>query len=382
MYLQSRTKRWLRVLRGAQAMLKAGIEQFDTFAAHAHEPGVRQISKRDKTVMVVLPLDQMSLTLASQSLAPGSWLAETLSDVISSLKGVVYDDGWRDSVLRLLAAVEAAIPALQTRATEPDASLDEIVDELGRALLISLIVTLTAHNTIVTKEGEWTAQHQRFIQGGNCSDPGHYLNVKTLSFVDKPGPGRVHMQDLVSALSGGMTVIAFGADRATVDNYPEAISVNYAQWFAYIFALWEEQFRGRIAKYFDVPDARIRRSDVLVDYFGDIRRIRNDFVHNKGICKESAETVVLQWALVAGEPIEITPEQMFSLIDLFPRDELRTPPTPRQPGDRKPAPGRLDAHIFEDVRERASELGLPDNELADAAFTAWLNATAGEGGSG
>lgn len=31
----------------------------------------------------------------------------------------------------------------------------------------------------------------------------------------------------------------------------------------------------------------------MIDYFGDIRLIRNDFVHNKGICKESADLKVL-----------------------------------------------------------------------------------------
>ncbi|SLI54513.1 Uncharacterised protein [Mycobacteroides abscessus subsp. bolletii] len=328
-----------------------------------------------KKVLVLLPLDQMELTLASQPLVQGSWLAETLGDVADLLKGVVYDGRWHESVTRLLAAVDAVIPVLETRATEPDASIDEIVDELERALLISLIVTMTAHNTIITKESEWTAEHQRSIQGGNCSDPGHYLNVKTLGFVDQPGPGRVHMQDLVSALNGGMTLIAFGADHASVDNYPEVQSVSYASWFAYAYALWEEQFRGRIAKCFDSPASRIRKSDVLVDYFGDIRLIRNDFVHNKRICKESVETAVLKWGLLSDEPIEVTAEQMFSLIDLFPRDELRKQPPPRAPSGRKPSPGWLDAHILEGVRQRARELGLSDNELADSAFTAWLNAT-------
>src|ERR1700692_4318093 len=88
--------------------------------------------------------------------------------------------------------------------------------------------------------------------------------------------------------------------------------------------------------------------------------------HNKGICKESAATVLLDWGLVEGQQLEITTAQMISLIELFPRDELRTPPVPQAPGGTKAAPGRLNAHLFEDVKELAGEFGLSDNALAEA----------------
>ncbi len=45
------------------------------FAAHAHVPGARQISGRDKRVAAMLPLDQLMLTRESQPLALNSWLA-------------------------------------------------------------------------------------------------------------------------------------------------------------------------------------------------------------------------------------------------------------------------------------------------------------------
>jgi hypothetical protein len=137
----------------------------------------------------------------------------------------------------------------------------------------------------------------------------------------------------------------------------------------------EEQFRARLAKYWDSQtDEKIRRSDILVDYFGDIRLIRNDVVHNKGICAESSHTVVLQWGFVEGPPIEISAEQMISLIDLFPCGELRSPPTPQPSAGRKSVPGRLDAQLLEDVKVRDRELGLSDNELNAAAYSSWLEA--------
>lgn len=102
--------------------------------------------------------------------------------------------------------------------------------------------------------------------------------------------------------------------QQSVEHHPEIQAVVYAQWFAYAFTIWEEQFRSRLARYWDSQtDAKIRRSDILIDYFGGIRIIRNDVVHNKGICDESANTVVLQWGFVEGQPIEISAEQMISV---------------------------------------------------------------------
>ncbi len=373
MYLQSRTKRWLQVLRNAKVELAQGRESIGMYLANAHRRGVRQISERDKRITVVLPLDQIALTHESQPLAPGTWLAETLSGVIAAANDIAYDDGFIDSVTALLSAIEQAIPALEAQETEPDSSVDEIVADLERALLVSLVVTLTAHGAILPKEGEWTSQHQRFLNG-HRSDLGHYLEVSTLRFVDEPGPGRIHMQHVVSTCDAGMTAFAAGAvGIAGVDHHPEILAVSYAQWFAYIFAIWEEQFRGRLAKFWDAQlDSKIRRSDILVDYFGDIRLIRNDFVHNKGVCDESANVVLLQWNFIKGQPIEIEPNQMISLITFFPHGDLRTPPTPQPPSGLKGAPGRVDAQLLEDVQQRARALGLSDNELASAAYSQWL----------
>ena len=69
-----------------------------------------------------------------------------------------------------------------------------------------------------------------------------------------------------------------GTSSARVDNYPELQSILYAQWFAYTHAIWDEQFRERIAAFFSTPVQPLEKNDVINDSFGDIPRIRNDFV--------------------------------------------------------------------------------------------------------
>ena len=377
MYLQSRSKRWLGVLRRVRPELqlaKKNVVMYAEAAKRMPGAGVRVISERDQQVMTVLARDSIALAFESQRLGSNSWLADTLNDVSEGLDQFSFGEGFTNSLDILDAAAESAIPLLEQRTTEPDPSIDEVVEEIERAFLISLVVTLTSHNVLLRKVAEWEQPHQRFLQGNLAADVGHYFDVKTLSYVDTAGPGRIHMQDMVLAIDAGATLLTV-AGQESVDNYPEAQAVAYAQWFSYAFALWEEQFRGRIASYFDKRvDEKIHKSDVLIDYFGDIRLIRNDFVHNKGICKESANLKLLKWDLVRGRPMEISAEQMMSLIDLFPRDELRNAPSPQPSSDMQRVPGKVDPHLLEDVQERAHEMGLTENQLLNSALTNWLAA--------
>ncbi|WP_244986695.1 hypothetical protein [Mycobacterium marinum] len=290
MYLQSRTRRWLHALRYASVVLGQGVQMMEMYAAHAHEPGVRQISERDRRVTALIPTDQILMTLESQPLTPGTWLADALSEVTTALENLDYGDDFVPRLRALSSAIEKAIPVLEEWIVEPDEPVDEIVADLERALLISILSPLTAHNPILPLVDKWTNDHQRFLQGHLPSDVGHYFSVGTLTYVDEPGPGRVHMQHLVSACDGGMTSFAPGSKLESFENHPEIQTVVYAQWFAYIFAVWEEQFRGRLAEYWDSTTAnKIRRSDILNDYFGDIRLIRNDFVHNQRYLRRICE---------------------------------------------------------------------------------------------
>jgi hypothetical protein len=374
MYPQSRSKRWLGVLRRCHPMLESARTAVNTYAeAATRMVGVRVISDRDRDVMTVTARDSIALTFESQRLAPDTWLAGALTDVSDALDNFALGEDFGDSLEALTKAADSAIPLLNERITEPDPSIDEIVDELDRAFLISLVVTLTSHNVIIDKVSEWEQPHERFLQGHLATDVGHYFDVKTMSYARNPGPGRIHMQDLVLAVDAGTTLWMAGAGRAKIDNYPEVQAVAYAQWFTYAFALWEEQFRGRVASYFDKrSEDKIRRSDVLVDYFGDIRLIRNDFVHNKGICKESADLKVLQWNLTRGEGIEILAVQMMSLIDLFPRDALRAAPSSQPPVGAQRVPGKVDPRLLEDVQRQAREKGLGDNQVLEVALSRWL----------
>ena len=82
------------------------------------------------------------------------------------------------------------------------------------------------------------------------------------------------------------------------------------------------------------------------DFFGDIRLIRNDYVQNKGLADEAVNVKLLRWGFVKGKPLDITTEQMISMIDLFPRTALAVKPSPMPTSNRKPAPGSMSPDIL------------------------------------
>ena len=155
---------------------------------------------------------------------------------------------------------------------------------------------------------------------------------------------------------------------------PNFSSIVYSQWFAYMHAIWDEQFRQRIAAFFSTPEQPLEKNDVVNDFFGDIRLIRNDFVHRKGIADEATKAKRLNWGFVKDKPLDITTEQMLSLADLFPRDALMVKPTARPPQNqnRKNVPGSMDAALVDTFLAKVAELKIDKNDAIDDAFSRWL----------
>jgi hypothetical protein len=113
-------------------------------------------------------------------------------EVIEAYGNLSYGDDFVESIDVLRTAIDAAAPRLGERVTEPDASIEDLVDELERAMLISLVVTLTSHNVLVEKVSDWEQPHRRYLQGGNVpTDVGHYFDVRTLTYVYDAGSGLV-----------------------------------------------------------------------------------------------------------------------------------------------------------------------------------------------
>jgi hypothetical protein len=348
--LQSLSKRWLAAADVAKAITAHLLKSEETYRVAG-----RPLPEQAQDVSIK-GFHNLRLTAAADPIPADSPLHEVIANVVAALDGLKAGPDFRASLEAFDSALETAVATLRDWTGNEDSKIEEIVSELERAFLLSLIITLTSHTFVVQWDDKWQLHHQRFLAGKETVDLPHYVYINGLIPCDGPGAGRVHVQHLHSALTAGTSVWVAGGGRSDVDHYPEFQSIIYSQWFAYMHAIWDEQYRVRIAKYFDSSEERVRQRDVINDFFGDIRLIRNDFVHNKGIADEALNTRLLHWGFEEGKPLEITTEQMVSLIQLLPRDALVVKPTPQPASERKPAAGSMSPDLREDVLERIKDL--------------------------
>ncbi|MGV0646767.1 hypothetical protein ABQE44_25640 [Mycolicibacterium sp. XJ2546] len=367
MNLQSRSKRWLAAIELAKPMTTGML-----FYRKNNVVGKKGIPEQAQHLFVKKMLDPLRLTIESDPVPPGNPLHGVLSDVVDKVDEVTVGTEFVASVEALDVALDAALDSLRDWTAGEDAKIEDIIDELERAFLISLFITLTSHTFVVNWGGEWETHHDRFLDGKEPHDLPHYVHLPTFMPCAEPGNGRVHVQQLLSALRAGTQFFIAGATSTNVERYPELQSIVYSQWFAYMHAIWDEQFRERIAEFYSSADEPLEKNDVLVDFFGDLRRIRNDFVHRKGIADEVIKVKMLKWGFVQGRPLEITTEQMLSLVDLFPRHVLMVKPITRPRQTRKQMPGSADAVLVDRFLARAADLEIDKSAALDDALTDWL----------
>jgi hypothetical protein len=86
------------------------------------------------------------------------------------------------------------------------------------------------------------------------------------------------------------------------------------QWIVGTYTGWELEYRPRLATAYGCDAARIAH-----DAFGDLRLMRNDVIHHRGIATadKSGRCVMLQW-FRAGDTMRVRDEQVLAFMDAVP----------------------------------------------------------------
>ncbi|MEV6340285.1 hypothetical protein AB0M12_36855 [Nocardia vinacea] len=295
-----------------------------------------------------------------------SLAAEAVRALLTRQQPLMTDQVASDAAA-IVEAIDRALAVVQQADPEPE-SVEDVVDALERDYLLSLAITLTGQGVIVSKLADWE-------RGG-----GDYLDVATFRLVRAGGVGRVHMRHVRAATDAGLVTILAGPNGGlrTFDRYPTLQYMLYSQWFTYIHALWDEQYRARIATaHGDAPDGKPWiKSDIRIELFGDIRNIRNDVVHKRGVAHDSVKNTHLRW-FEEDQNLHATTEQMLSLVMAFPRTELLAEPKRAEPGNPTQFPWNVAPELVEEVKARAQAIGWTRRQRQDIgneALRLWLEA--------
>ena len=270
-------------------------------------------------------------------------------------------------------AMGSAIISLRAGNPGGGTPLDKLIQGLENDYMLSLAVTLTGQTGIVQTLDKWRESRKKPVDA--------YLDVTSFELVAEPGTGRILMRDLEIATDSGYTTFVIGEGFKDFEKFPAIQSMLYGQWFAYIFSLWEEQYRGQIARAHGLaPDGEPWTSrDISSPLFGDIRRIRNDFIHNKGVVDEASDNEVLTW-FKEGETAKISAAQMLSLVELFPREELSRLPTRAGKGNPQNFPWPVDPDLVQQVRQIAADRKMTKamkRDIGNEALRQWIHQATG-----
>lgn len=251
--------------------------------------------------------------------------------------------------------VREARQALETQQFSAP-TVDEIIQEMSLSLKTSLLLASTA---VV---GSWkeiaTEITRRYVSfAAPISLPLRYYDFASKTMVDTPSA----------------TTLSLAAIKAIIDperdddvelTQPPGMKQFAAQVIVDFYTNWEEHYRVELAKAHGC-----QRYDFQINYFGDLGKLRHDYVHNRGICSNSAHCTTLKW-FNTGDLMIPTPTNYVQLLTEFPAEELRRKPSRVQTGREKPN-ARADIPILREFEKVARGVHGGVGEALDEALADW-----------
>jgi hypothetical protein len=95
------------------------------------------------------------------------------------------------------------------------------------------------------------------------------------------------------------------------------------QWIVYVYAAWEHEFRPRLAAVYRCDEGRL-----AYPLLGDLRHLRNDVVHHRGIAtaRNTGRCDVIRHWFVPGDVISLRGEHFAEFVYAFPLAAMRIAP--------------------------------------------------------
>ncbi|MGW0025319.1 hypothetical protein [Rhodococcus sp. NPDC003383] len=264
-----------------------------------------------------------------------SALATVITPLVTALRefqAITTAPGTNAELRALLSVVrDAAQTAHLTLVTDDRLTvqtIDDVIADFAEEYRTSLILALTANYGLSQNVNRWLE--------AKTSDraTGDHLDLTTMTFVDEASNRTIPMSTLTAASTADpvvMTPMNLAASMQalmTGGTPPPIFRMSYQQWVTNIYTAWEDTYRPRLAAAHGSDEAGEpwTKNDIGSEFFNEIRQIRHDISHKRGVCVESAGNTLIGWGK-PGDPIAPTPQQMLEMLDLFPYDELRRTPT-------------------------------------------------------
>jgi hypothetical protein len=195
----------------------------------------------------------------------------------------------------------------------------------------------------------------------------------TLRFYDFESKGMVdHPSPTTLSLAAIKAIIDPLRDDEAQLSQPPGMKQFAGQVIVDFYTDWEEHYRVELARAHQCD-----KYDFQINYFGDLGKLRHDYVHNRGMCSNSAHCDTLKW-FSAGDLMIPTPANYVQLLTEFPADELRRKPSRVETG-RAPVKGSADIPMLREFEKVAREVHGSVGPALNEALAEWTRQTSQQG---
>lgn len=265
----------------------------------------------------------------------------------------------------MMAAIAEARSELQQISGPANAA--EVVDDIEHLLKVTVLVARVSHqgSTKIVDD-----ELQARFDAINKNEPrgAKYFDLHTFQAVEQPSKTTISLQVLLSMIDPGIATLAERMNPFPDETYPPIMKQFAAQWVVNFYTEWDEHFRHQLALAHECKSTEVRS-----DYFADLGKMRHDYVHNRGICRNSARNKVLKW-YHKGDIMIPKHANYRQLMEAFPSEELRRLKPSPVTVQRQPVKANADPDLTRQFLVKAENLGITKDAALDQALANWLTA--------
>lgn len=302
------------------------------------------------------------------------WAADPPHD--SSLKDVlqpVHDaahaftpyEPMEPQIDQLLDAVSAAREKLSDGSGFAPTA-EQIVADMEMWLKVNLLVAGTSHLGPIKVIDDELAKQAEAVRTGFRLPPRHF-DFATNTLVNVPTATSIPLAAFAASVDN--TIASTWAEAMQPDpaDQPSIMKQFAAQLIVTFYTEWEEHYRPALAEALGCEPEAIR-----LNYFGDLRNMRQDYVHTRGFCKNSAKNKLLKW-FTKGQAMIPTPVNYLELLTAFPSEELKVKP-PEFTRDRLRVEANAKATLVAEFDKVVTASGITKDAALDQALETWIAA--------
>lgn|GEM_PF-4225119 len=359
--------RWLDVIRRMRDMISAAPDQaIDNLEYQLRAGG----PNADYNRRFAFSAFTMPFTYARPITWPraGSEADAALAPVAEAADRLLTEPDIRLAMHNLNSAMTATDAALLALIDDPEpASLSELVDEMKRSVNVSALAALLGTSGITKLANAEFAARLEELKYPPVKARWVELAREPVSVSLKKSATTVSIEEIFQAATPGVQGMLQAA-RGQVEppRKTEVQRAQGAQWVSFIFAEWNDHYRFELAKVWGCS-----HRDYLFPFFGELAKVRNDFIHNGGVAKRAtANCSILKWFQERQEMF-LTPPMYIDVIQEWPWSDLLEKPLPAQ-DSRNQYPGRAPISLIDEVQRCAGEDGMRPDDVLEAALQLWL----------